>query len=114
MNPAAPVMSALVMEGSVRVLVEDRAPRAPQDLDVEAERPVLDVIEVVLDALLDGRVAAPAVHLRPSGHAALHLVAQHVPGDALLELLDEARPLRARPYQGHVALEHVQELRQLV
>src|SRR3972149_5753489 len=29
-------------------------------------------------------------------------------------LLDEARPLRARPYQGHVALEHVQELRQLV
>ena len=43
--------------------------REPHDLEVERHRPVLDVVEVVLDALLERRVAAPAVDLRPAGDA---------------------------------------------
>ena len=43
--------------------------RQPHDLQVERHRPVLDVVEVVLDALLERRVAAPAVDLRPAGDA---------------------------------------------
>ena len=79
-----------------------------------ADRPVLDVVEVVLDALLERRVAAPAVDLRPAGDAGLHLVAQHVLRDPVLELLDEERPLGPRADDRHVAPQHVPELRQLV
>ena len=88
--------------------------RQPHDLEVERDRPVLDVVEVVLDALLDRRVAAPAVDLRPAGQARAHLVAQHVLRDPLLELVDEERPLGPRADERHVAAQHVPELRQLV
>ncbi len=57
---------------------------------------------------------APAVHLRPPRDAGPHLVPQHVLRVALLELLDEVRPLGPRADQRHVALEHVPDLRQLV
>ena len=60
------------------------------------------------------RVAAPAVDLRPAGEAGLHLVAQHVLRNLVLELLDEVRPLGPRPDDRHVAAQHVPELRQLV
>src|SRR5437868_15025792 len=85
-KPAAPVMTTRPLPLAfcpepflVGMLVEEALEdRQPDDLEVEADRPVLDVIEVVLDALLERRVAAPAVHLRPAGHAGLHLVPQHV------------------------------------
>src|SRR5688572_12556986 len=116
MNPAAPVTTiraiALLDGGTALEQTPDEG--QPHDLDVERHRPVLDVVEVVLDALLERGVAAPAVHLRPAGDAGLHLVAQHVLRDAVLELLDEERPLRAGTDDRHVALEDVPELRQLV
>src|SRR5262245_54110741 len=76
MNPAAPVMTALGMLEGVAMEAADEG--QPHDLDVEADRPVLDVIQVVLDPLFERRVAAPPVHLRPAGDAGLHLVAEHV------------------------------------
>src|SRR5882672_1083525 len=57
-------------------LAETSEERQDQDLHVEQQRPVLDVVQVVLDALLDRGVAAPAVYLRPARDAALHAVAQ--------------------------------------
>src|SRR5689334_12256426 len=105
MKPAAPVMTTRAM-GLVGVLVEEALhERQPHDLQVEGDRPVLDVIEVVLDPLLDRGVAAPAVDLGPAGEAGLHLVAEHVLRHPLLELLDEERPLGARPDERHVAAE---------
>src|SRR5687767_1097860 len=89
MKPAAPVTSALGMSLVCVGLAEAAEEGQDQDLHVQQQRPVLDVVEVVLDALLDGGVAPPAVHLGPAGDAALHPVAQHVLRDALLELLDE-------------------------
>src|SRR5207245_58232 len=88
--------------------------RENEDLDVEQQRPVLDVVEVVLDPLLDRGVPPPAVDLRPARDAALHAVAQPVLGDALLELLHEGRPLRPRADEAHVAEHHVDELGELV
>src|SRR5262245_7630034 len=112
-NPAAPVTRTLGI--SVRVLLAEAAEnREDEDLDVEQKRPVLDVVEVVLDALLDRGVAAPAVDLRPARHPALHSVAEHVLGDALLELLHEGGPLRPRPDEAHVAQQYVDELGELV
>src|SRR6202023_3803110 len=67
----------------------------PEDLEVEGQGPVLDVVEVVLDALLDRGVAAPAVHLRPAGDAGLDAVAEHVARDLVLELAHEAGTLGA-------------------
>src|SRR5262245_15919538 len=88
--------------------------RQPHDLEVELHRPVFDVIQVVLDALLDGGVAPPAVDLRPAGDAGLDLVTQHVLRDLVLELRDEKRTLGPRSDNRHVALEHVPELGQFV
>src|SRR5688500_10748768 len=109
MNPAAPVMTTrCCMEpssrrmtqirtrnrSSVRVPLEEPLQNGePHDLHVERHRPVLDVVEVVLDPLLDRGVAPPAIDLRPAGQARAHLVAEHVLRDTLLELVDEERPL---------------------
>ena len=41
-------------------------------------------------------------------------MAQHVLGDALLELVHEIRPLRPRAHQRHVAAQHVPQLREFV
>src|SRR5439155_22153814 len=72
---AAPARAA----GSIRVPVAEAQPESlDEDLQVEAERPALDAVEVVLDALLDRGVAAPPVDLRPPGDPGLHLVTQHV------------------------------------
>src|SRR5437660_1795061 len=102
MKPAAPVMTALgicpfsssclpVFPLSEGVPMQAAHEREPHDLEIERDRPVLDVVEVVLDAFLERRVAAPAVDLRPAGDAGLDLVAEHVLRDAVLELLDEIR-----------------------
>src|SRR5512132_2009168 len=72
------------------------------DLDVESQGPVLDVVEIVLDALLDRGVAPEPVDLCPAGEPGLDLVPQHVLRDPRLKLVDEERPLGPRPDQAHV------------
>ncbi|EAU61758.1 hypothetical protein STIAU_7234 [Stigmatella aurantiaca DW4/3-1] len=101
--------------GSVRVLGQETAQgRAHQNLKIHQQRPVLDVVQIVLDPLLDGRLPAQPVDLRPTRNARLHLVSQVVAGNLPLELLDEDRALGTRPHQAHVAAQHVEELRQFV
>src|SRR5215475_134289 len=100
-KPAAPVMTTRPLVGMfVEEAFDDRE---PDDFQVETDGPILDVVEVVLNPLVERRVAAPAVHLRPAGHAGFHLVAQHVLRNAVLELLDEMRPLRPRTDNRHVS-----------
>src|SRR5687767_10090536 len=84
MKPAPPVTTVLgiqqipnpkseIRNQKSQILVgdstlEDAADeREPHDLQVERDRPVLNVIEVVLDPLLERGVAPPAVDLRPAG-----------------------------------------------
>ena len=45
------------------------------DLQVEADAPVAEVVEIVLNALGDGSVAAEAVDLGPSSDSGLDIVA---------------------------------------
>src|SRR3989304_4765572 len=102
-------------EGSISVSMEEYPPKSqPQDLEIQSHRPVLAVVEVVLDALLDRGIAPPSVHLGPAGHSRLDLVTQHVLGNPFFEFLDETRSLRTGPDQPHGTLEHVIELRKLV
>ena len=96
--------------------------RHHEDVEVEEHRPVLDVEEVVLDAprdlLVGVGLAAPAVDLRPAGHARLDAVAGEIAVDDLV-IEPVARlcldRVRTRADQRQVALDRdVDELRQLV
>src|SRR5512138_1267256 len=94
---------------------------AQEDLHVERGGLVLDVEEVVFDPALDLLegigFAPPAVHLRLGGDARLHAVAGGIGVHRLLVepagRLGRGR-VGARADQGHVTLEDVDELRQLV
>src|SRR3984885_8100093 len=61
---------------------------AEDDLQIEPERPVVDVEQVVLEApahlLVGVDLAAAAVDLRPAGDARLDVVAPRIERDALL------------------------------
>src|SRR6187401_3871390 len=74
MKPAAPVttMRAIVFRSGALEQTPDEG--QPHDLQVERHRPVLDVIEVVLNSLLQRRVPTPAIDLRPSGDPGFDLV----------------------------------------
>src|SRR5215510_5417641 len=69
MKPAAPVTTVLGM-GTLEEAADDGE---PHDLQVEAHRPVFNVVQIVLDTLFERRIPAPAVDLRPAGDAGLHL-----------------------------------------
>src|SRR5215475_3960763 len=87
-----------------------------QDQEVEEQRKILDVIEVVLQLLQRifdrGAVAIP--DLRPAGESRLHGQPLHVVRDFLLKALHELRPLRSRSDEAHVTEENVDQLRKLV
>src|ERR1044071_4888361 len=93
---------------------QDLEHRHRQDLQIQPQRPVLDVVVVPLDAIAQRGLAAEAVDLGPAGDAGLDAVAVAVAADVGLEQLDELRALRARAHQRHVAAQDVEELRQLV
>src|SRR4051794_20197551 len=80
-KPAAPVITIRLES----MPVESSDDGEPHDFDVEADRPVFDVVEIVLDALFERRVAAPAVDLGPARDPGFDLVAQHVLRDPVLE-----------------------------
>src|SRR5262249_31401422 len=86
------------------------AERAPEDLQVEPEGPVVEVPEVQVDSLRPADRLAP-VHLRPAGDARLDRQAAAVVVGVAGDLLDE---IRARPDEAHLAAQHVPELRQLI
>src|SRR4051812_35901847 len=86
----------------------------PHDLQVEADRPVLDVVEVVLDSLVERRVSAPPVDLRPARESGFDLVAKHVLWNLVFELFHEVGAFGPWTDDRHVAAEDVPELRKLV
>src|SRR6476660_1876609 len=86
------------------------------DEDIEGERQVLDVEQVVLQLLQRVFDAGPVgvAHLRPAGETWPNDVPLAIEGDLPRQLVDELRALRTWTDQAHVSLEHVPQLRQLV
>ena len=78
-----------------------------QDAQVKPDRPIADVIQVILYAQRVVSTVAAAVHLPPAGHTLGH-------GEALAVLwlvpFDHPGEFGPWSYQAHVALEHVEEL----
>src|SRR5574343_1678657 len=108
-----------VCRGSVGLAVEEhQLGGAGDDQQIQAQRPVAKVLEVVLDAaghLVDGvGFATQAVDLGPAGDPGAHLVAGHVGLDDLAVLLVVGHRVRARADDAHAGLQHVDELRELV
>src|SRR6202163_1773240 len=107
---------------SVVVLRHQRQRRLEKNVEVEQHRPVLDVIEIELDPLLDllfaVDFAAPAIDLRPAGNAGLDAVPREIAVHRFVEqpaLQFALHGVRARTDQREVAFEHdVEELRQFV
>src|SRR5437660_9349577 len=100
---------------SIRVLVpgQKRDRRLRKNREIEQHRPVFDVIEIELDALLDllliVDLAAPAIDLGPAGDARLDAVAGEIAVDGLVEqpaLQLALHRMRARTDQREVAVEH--------
>src|SRR3954467_11624015 len=85
------------------------------DIDIEPERPVFDVVQIVLDAHLHlpGFVgfAAPSAYLGPPRDAWLDPAAQHVRRYLVEVELVEPERVRPRTDDRHVAEQHVDELR---
>src|SRR5450631_2435989 len=111
-------------DGSISVLVlhHQRQWRLEQNVEIEQHRPVLDVIEIELDALLDFLLAvdlaAPAIDLRPAGNPGLDAVAREIAVDGRVEqsaLQFALHGVRAGTDQRQIAFEDdVEELRQFV
>src|SRR5690625_3858398 len=92
--------------------------RHHENADVEQQRPVLGVIDVVLDASSDlvDRVglSTEAMDLSPAGNARLDLVAREIATDLFREFLVMAERMRPWSDQRHAPLQHVEKLRQLI
>ena len=75
----------------------------PHDFYVETDRPILNIVEIVLDALFNGGIAAPTVDLSPSRDSGFDFVSKHVLGHTFLELFNEKRSLWPWAYKRHVS-----------
>jgi hypothetical protein len=82
-------MTRKIYKQSIGVLgLGERQRSLEQDVEIETERPMIDIIEIVQNPLLDFfrrvRLAAPAIDLRPAGDAGPHPVAGKETIDDLL------------------------------
>src|SRR4029453_6524950 len=88
--------------------------RQHQDSQIEPQRPVVDVIEVVLYPLLETTVPTQIVDLPPTGDACLPQMLLHVARDLLAKTLDEFGPLGTGTDERHLAFQNIDQLRQFV
>src|ERR1700733_2780428 len=88
----------------------------PKNVQVASERPVLCVVEVVLQFFI-GILEAVAIgihDLRPAGYPRFYVVPEIEEGDLLPQPIHEVRPFRTWAYETHVAHENVDQLRKLI
>src|SRR3989442_7621128 len=118
MNPPAPVTSTWVTtaspsagDGSPPRGLEHLHHGAPEDPEIEPERPGVDVLAVELDDLLEVADRLVPVELPEPGDAGLHGQSPPVVRPIALDLVDHRGP---RAHEAHFASEHDPELRQLV
>src|SRR5579863_554725 len=103
------------VEDLVGVLtVEDAEQSHRDDLKIERETPVAEVIKIVFHALGDRGIAAPTIDLDPACDPGLEGVAEIVAVEFLQKLFNEVGAFWPGAYDTHIALQHVDELGELV
>src|SRR3984885_10512553 len=88
----------------------------PKNVQVASERPVLCVVEVVLQFFI-GILEAVAIgihDLRPAGYPWFYVVPQMEEGDLFRQPIHEVRPFRTWADETHFAPENVDQLRKLI
>src|SRR6266404_1795979 len=85
-----------------------------EDAQIEPQRPVVDVVQIVLYPLAQVAAAAQIVHLRPTRDPRFHHVLLHVAWNLLAELGDELGTLGPWTDQRHVTVKDIEKLRKLV
>src|SRR6185312_147561 len=102
----------------VAAVAQDHPYGLDEDLDVKPGRPVTQVLEIVADTLrhlLQGlRLASQAIDLCQARDARPNLMPDHVAIDELTVELVVGNGMRTGPYQAHLSLQHIEELRQLI
>ena len=86
------------------------ADRQRQNAQVEPERLMIDVPNIVPELLLP-RQRVAASDLGPARDAGPDRVSAHLLGGVAVEVLDEQR---TRPHQAHIAFKHIEHFRQFV
>src|SRR5829696_5165692 len=89
---------------------QDGPERLQQDVEIQRQRPILDVELIQLDRLLRGHPAA-AIDLPPAGDPSQHLVSWAEQFEVRSDLVGGQG---ARADEAHLPLEDVPELRQLI
>src|SRR5215218_5217447 len=79
---------------------EDDRDRAGEDLEVETQRPLVDVLQVERDPVVEAELAS-AAHLPEAGHPGRGAEPAHEP--RLVEELHVAHGHRSRTHERHVA-----------
>src|SRR5258705_13087465 len=88
----------------------DDADGLEKDHEVETDRPVTQVFEVVGDAhghRIEVIAAAEAIHLGPAGEAGFHFVTHHVARNETAVVLVHSDGVWARADDAHLAHQHV-------
>ena len=92
--------------------------RLHQYLDIKPQTPVVDVPKIKPHSFRDvfdrGRSTSGAVALSPTGYAWLDVVTKRVVAEDAFEIVVVCQRMWARPYEGHVAPQHIHKLRQFV
>ena len=108
---------ALVKDAGLSTGTKDQRSQGPQEDDhVHGRTVVPDRIEIELELghMILGPRTVREVNLSPASKAGSDRVPEGVERDLPLESRCDLRPFRARADQAHLALENIDELRQLV
>ena len=86
--------------------------------DVKPERPVLDIPDITLDALLHLpellRLTTETRYLGPTGNSRFREVANHILINQTAINLSVIQHVRSRTHDTHVALQYINKLRELI
>jgi hypothetical protein len=102
------------MGGGVFPLSEASGQRQQQYLEIQPERPVTQIIKVMLSPLINGGCATPAIDLRPPGNSCIESMAQVVVRDLLLKSLDPIRLFWPGADQAHFTSQDINQLGQFI
>src|SRR5450759_3009434 len=107
-----PVMNArrsmdVSMNGSAALQCDHSRYGPGDDLEIEPQRPAIDVLEIALDPPVEVGIV-PRADLPETGDAGFHRQPPPVPDVIALDLGGQRR---ARPDEAHLAAQHVPQLR---
>ena len=93
------------------LILEDNEHGSRDDPQIERKTPILDVIQIISEAVGDRSVAAKPVDLGPPRYANLAAMPPVVFLNVGPELGDKIWTLRPRPDQTHLPTDHIKQLR---